>query len=459
MAFRLAHLEKLRTTFVKTLTATIVTVLILVTSLVAQPPGDWQTLTSVPVVNRYNDAFFVSPTRGWIVNGAGQIYRTDDGGEKWTRQLNQGISHFRSVAFLDSLRGWAGNVGVGEYGTTDSTVLYHTEDGGETWLPVEDFQGPQPRGLCGMHVLNDSSIFAVGRVRGPAFFAKTADAGKTWTSKDMREHAVGLIDVYFFNPDSGVAVGLTNNSNSQSSGIVLFTADGGETWEQRHLTSRTGEWCWKITFPSRKVGYVSLQRNSSGPVYFLKTTDGGQTWESKLFTGFHYFVQGIGFITEEVGWIGGTSLFPTYVTTDGGETWGSAGFGVRVNRFRFLGDTLGYAVGERAYKFATSTPVHVADHDGATPGVFELKQNYPNPFNPTTTIAFTLAEDAGVSLKIFDVRGQHVATLVQGHLPAGAHRANWHGTDFRGQKVASGTYVYILRVDDRVQSRKMLVIK
>ena len=213
--------------------------------------SSWQTLNSVPIVTRYNDIYFVTPARGWIANGSGQIYRTLDGGVSWVKQFEKSTVHFRSIGFVDSLNGWAGNVGPGEFGATDTSTIYQTIDGGRTWTPVRSYIGPKPRGLCGMHVVNDSVVCAVGRVRGPAFFARTTNRGKTWTSKDMSQYAAGLIDVYFFHPDTGVAVGLTKAPNDSAHGVTLFTVDGGQTWERRYVTSRIGEWCWKVSFPSR----------------------------------------------------------------------------------------------------------------------------------------------------------------------------------------------------------------
>src|SRR5690606_29256452 len=137
-------------------------------------------------------------------------------------------------------------------------------------------------------------------------------------------------DVYFPHPDTGFAVGLTNEEHSLSRGVVLATTDGGETWETRFTTTRTGEWSWKLSFPTRNTGYASLQRNSRSPIYFLKTTDGGETWEEKLFTSGYYFVQGIGFVDENTGWLGGNTAEPAYQTTDGGETWTPLDIGVRL---------------------------------------------------------------------------------------------------------------------------------
>lgn len=423
-----------------------------------QAPGTWQTLPNAPITTRHNDAYFVNAKLGWIVSGAAQIYKTSDGGNSWQLQFNNVAAHLRSVGFIDSLRGWAGNVGLGEFSTTDSTVLYETADGGQSWLPMESFVGPKPRGLCGMQVVNDSVICAVGRVRGPSFFVRTTDAGKTWMSRDMSAYAAGLIDVFFFHPDTGFAVGLTNVSHEQSSGVVLYTSDGGATWEKRYTTPRTGEWCWKISFPSRRVGYASLQRNSRSPIYFLKTTDGGTSWQDKLFSSSYYFVQGIGFINEREGWIGGNSSLPTYTTADGGETWQSAGFGVRVNRFRFLNDSLGYAVGQSVYKFTRTTPVSVEASDDLIPQAFTLYQNYPNPFQDQTAIRFRSPANTTIKIGIYDIQGRRVRELAAQPATGGEQTLQWEAKDDRGNPVSAGIYFITLQAGKTRQTRKMIVL-
>ncbi|MFK7845139.1 MAG: T9SS type A sorting domain-containing protein [Rhodothermales bacterium] len=422
--------------------------------LLAQTVPSWQLLPDAPVVSRHNDAYFVTPESGWIVNGAGEIFNTEDGGDNWQLQLRQSASHFRSVGFVDDQRGWAGNVGEGEFGTTDANVLYQTNDGGQSWTPYLDFEGPTPKGLCGMYVVNDSTVVGVGRVRGPSFFIKTTDGGATWISKDMSAYAAGLIDVYFFNPDVGIAVGLTNADHEQSSGVILHTSDGGETWETRFTTTRTGEWFWKISFPSDQVGYISLQRNSQTPIYFVKTTDGGATWEEKIFYQSYYFVQGIGFINETTGWIGGNSSFPTMQTTDGGETWYSADFGARVNRFRFLGDSLGYAVGRSVYKLNAQEPVDIADEQPIANNQPVLFPNFPNPFNPTTTVSFELPNPGEVTLAVYDVMGRLTRTLSSEQLPVGRHEVV-----FDASGLPSGTYLIRMDTPNGFITRKAVLLK
>lgn len=413
----------------------------------------WETLSNAPVTQRHNDVYFVSPDTGWAVSGAAEIHRTNDGGRTWTRQFFQSESHLRSVGFLDARRGFAGNVGQGEFGTTDQTALYETDDGGETWTPVGIFHGRTPRGLCGMFVVNDSVVVAVGRVRGPAAFVRTTDRGLTWHSKDMSAYAAGLIDVYFSHPDTGFAVGLTDPDHDRSRGVVLATTDGGETWEKRFTTSRTGEWFWKMSWPTRRTGYVSLQRNTRSPIFFVKTSDGGETWDEKLFSSSHYFVQGIGFVDETTGWIGGNSFDPPYVTTDGGETWQPTQIGLRLNRFRFIGDSLGYAAGSTIHKFTGPASTGVAD--AAIPAS-SIDPVFPNPFNTFATLSYTLGTQEQVSVTVQDLLGRHVRTLRSEIQPPGSHAVTWDGTDHAGQGVAGGVYFLVVRTGASVYTRPVV---
>jgi hypothetical protein len=92
--------------------------------------------------------------------------------------------------------------------------------------------------------------------------------------------------------------------------------------------------------------------------------------------------------------------------------------------------------------------------------VNSLAQNYPNPFNPTTEIAFSLRERANVALRVYNVRGQLVATLVDGVLTAGVvHKATWDGQNRAGQSVASGVYFYRLVTKGYTKTRKMVLLK
>jgi hypothetical protein len=81
------------------------------------------------------------------------------------------------------------------------------------------------------------------------------------------------------------------------------------------------------------------------------------------------------------------------------------------------------------------------------PATFGLDQNFPNPFNPTTSIRFQLPTASSVTLKVFDVLGREVMTLVQGDLPAGFHQSTWNGRDLSGRLASSGMYLLVMQAE------------
>ena len=101
----------------------------------------------------------------------------------------------------------------------------------------------------------------------------------------------------------------------------------------------------------------------------------------------------------------------------------------------------------------TSTGEDIAPAEPLTLSVF------PNPFNPETTVSFTLTEPARVSLDVFNIRGQKVRTLQQGHMEAGAHTVVWHGDDDNGVPCASGLYLMQLNADANTVRGKVILLK
>jgi hypothetical protein len=97
------------------------------------------------------------------------------------------------------------------------------------------------------------------------------------------------------------------------------------------------------------------------------------------------------------------------------------------------------------------------------PFAARLGQNYPNPFNPSTTLSFEIpgieGEQNHTSLKIYDLRGRCVRTLVDSGLPPGSHSVHWDGRNDAGERVSSGIYLYSLQVGDEAFARKMTLVK
>ncbi len=100
-----------------------------------------------------------------------------------------------------------------------------------------------------------------------------------------------------------------------------------------------------------------------------------------------------------------------------------------------------------------------AAKNSSLPEGFELHQNYPNPFNPSTTISFSLPEAQEVTLEVYNVQGQLVATLINDYLSAGSHSVEWNSTDDGGATVASGIYFYRLTAGELTSTKKMSLVK
>ena len=100
------------------------------------------------------------------------------------------------------------------------------------------------------------------------------------------------------------------------------------------------------------------------------------------------------------------------------------------------------------------TPLSMRGEGVSVPEAFSLAQNYPNPFNPTTTIEYQLSVNTRVTLKVYNILGQEVATLVDGEQKAGYYNMRWDATRF-----ASGVYIYRIATKDFVRTKKMLLLK
>jgi hypothetical protein len=89
-----------------------------------------------------------------------------------------------------------------------------------------------------------------------------------------------------------------------------------------------------------------------------------------------------------------------------------------------------------------------------TPEAFTLAQNYPNPFNPSTHIQFDLPQDSFVTLKVYDINGRVVTTLLESPFTAGSHVVEWNGSQY-----ASGVYFYNLKTNVGNATKQMILVK
>ena len=323
----------------------------------------WKKINTERYPGKQDDITFINEKEGWYVNGYGSIYHTQNGGETWEKQLEKKGTFFRCIAFVDSLRGFTGTVGTDYFpNVTDTIPLYGTSDGGKTWNPVS-YAGPYVKGLCAMDIVKEQfinhgktdykvHIYAVGRVGSPANLMVSHDGGLTWTSNSMNKDCKMLFDIKMFDKNNGFACAASDEDLEKSNAVILKTSDGGKSWKKVYQSERPFECTWKASFPTKDVGYVTIQSYNPDPNVkqqrIAKTTDGGNSWqEINLVEDAGAREFGIGFIDENHGFVG--TMNSGYETKDGGLTWAPVNLGKACNKIRIYkdanGKVYGYSIG------------------------------------------------------------------------------------------------------------------
>lgn len=338
--------------------------------------GDWQASPSEPYRGKQDDISFPSPKVGFYGNGNGKIFRTSDAGASWKQVFEQKGTFVRAIGFLDEKRGFAGNLGPDAFpGVTDTQLLYRTDDGGESWKPVTLPEVEGARGVCAIdilavdavnsgHRLHKEIVHVGGRVGGPAALFRSDDGGATWARLELPPKIAMILDVKFLDPSLGFVFAGSDPDVTKSHGLIARTQDAGRTWQVVYESQRPFELMWKGSFPSRLVGYATLQNYSveasqdpeakitADPKrYVVKTEDGGATWK-ELFMVEDGKVQelGIGFVDERTGWVG--AMPHGFETKDGGATWKAVdSMPMATNKIRIVRD------GERAEVWAIGADV------------------------------------------------------------------------------------------------------
>ena len=118
-----------------------------------------------------------------------------------------------------------------------------------------------------------------------------------------------------------------------------------------------------------------------------------------------------------------------------------------------------WSVPHRQKCFHLRSRAVVESQDATVPEFFTLSQNYPNPFNPATTTRFDLPRSEEIDLAVYNHTGQKVATLAHGVREAGGYTLRWDGLDDDGRELASGVYLYRLEAGERVETRKMVLVR
>ncbi|MBL7075280.1 T9SS type A sorting domain-containing protein [candidate division KSB1 bacterium] len=413
-------------------------------SIATKAQHGWFYLDPLPTENALLSVHFVNADTGYVVGGhhdgqtwIGIITKTMNGGITWIIQTTQ-MGLFWSVYFTDENTGYA----VGGIGT-----ILKTTDGGDNWILQNS---GTTSSLYSVFFVNVDTGYVVG---SGGTILRTTDSGNNWIAQNSgttRE----LRSIFFPIDSIGYAVG--------GDGTIMKTIDGGNNWNI-NPPSITNTYL-SVYFTNQDTGFI-VGNNFTGGRVMLKTTNGGNNWSGiPIYTSTDLDdLQSVYFTDTDTGYsVGSNGMI--IKTTDGGNYWLIQNFGTTesLRSVYFTDANIGYAVGCQGVILKTINggvlSVDKIPNDNISKKL-ELWQNYPNPANSTTMIEYTLPKTFKVVLKIHNLLGEEIKTLVDDVQTPGLKSVMWNGKDNFGRIVSSGIYFYILQAGNERQVRKMLFLK
>ena len=397
---------------------------------------------------------FINDTVGWAAGGDGAfgsggiILKTSNGGITWDQQSTGLLYELFDLYMINENKGWA----VGEAG-----AIITTTDGGANWT-----QQQQPFGtnctLLSVYFINENLGWTVGSGSSEVIL-KTTDGGVNWIPQtaDTNLSWFPLTDIFIINENIGWVSGHIYYT-SDTQGVLLRTTDGGANWTNIDYGGEGA--ISSIQFLNENIGWFYI---TTGPRPFLnwdgiyKTTDGGNNWECYNLLPLGCVFGSIYFINEDIGWVIGNDNIKK--TEDGGSNW-TLQYNIPntyLPSIYFVDSTCGWAVGGMGTILHTTnggvTFVEEEQID-ELPTDFLLSQNYPNPFNNSCAIKYSIPKSSPVSLKIFNVLGSEIETLINEEKTSGTYELKWNAAN-----LPSGVYFYKLQAGDFIQTRKMILLK
>jgi photosystem II stability/assembly factor-like uncharacterized protein len=372
---------------------------------------------------------FLNSSTGMITGEAGTILKTTDQGASWNSlntDVNVDLNYTALISETDI-------IAIGNNG-----VIIKSVDGGNMWKQKESGVT-----LClySIDIIQENQYVVCG---DNGTILLTTDGGETWNP--VQSAATGkLASVRFYNPHSGIIVG--------DGGTVLKSADGGFTWNMMASSSIYGT-LNSVDFTSEtNITVVGEVGNNVGTLF--SSNDAGQTWApyEDLFNAGTIFYHLAFFNSNEGIIVGNNGL--TLRTDNGGLSWTQnyvipQSSDLRSVAFSDINNAI--AIGQNSTQIYTTdggitwTQTFKRNNPDASSKniskVIKINQNYPNPFNPSTVISYSIPSNASVTLKVYDMLGKEVKTLVNGYQSSGSYNFR-----FDGSNLSSGIYFYVLKAN------------
>ena len=416
-----------------------------------------------------NDIKFINANTGFIAADTNCIFKSTNGGLNWFSiplDITLPVELF-TISFLNQNTGYAGGGHrISEFRYT--RYLFKTTDNGNNWLKIfHDSSYTMNGAIFNIIPLNENDIIVSNIGYIEVFYEggiyKSTNGGTNFDEK-FGEYCNSLS---FINQNTGYAVTKRTSDYQPSVTRILKTTDGCLTWTVQHRDSANGIGSHFIKIQAFDTNTAYALNSSGTYIRFFKTSNGGVNWNFTQEGNSRY--NDMFFVNPSTGWSGGfwgaDSSIISY-TTNSGINWilQKRGYYSSVQKIFFLNESTGWVIlstlgmpsplNKRIMKTTTAGITFVNNVSIKVPSSYSLSQNYPNPFNPRTVISFSLPVVNNATLKVYDVIGHEVQTLVNERLQPGTYEVSFDGTSLN-----SSVYFYKLITNGFTETKKMLMIK
>ncbi len=382
------------------------------------------------------------------------LYKSTDSGVSWTT-INTFPANFgypTNIGFADGNTGIVSGVGG----------LIVTYDGGSNWSYLYQAPSGDTVVFVSFGIGPLGSMWAIGnKISNGQFSPAIIRSAKGLGSFDFKR--LTLPPSWTYQPTSLCAKDSNNcviSTNTHSPSVMLRTTNGGTNWTEISFSSSLGRDFWSLVGSDVNDDLFVVGGYNGGSTIF-RSSDFGSNW-SMIYDnpGGRLLSIGspFGYIRDTMYAVGETGTILR--TIDRGTTWipqtsGSTGDLNSVSMGHHLSQLV-ITVGDHGTMLKTTNGgvTGVERMNNSLPTGHSLAQNYPNPFNPSTVIKYQVTGYGQVSLKVFDLLGREVATLVTGMKAAGSYSVEWNAA-----QIVSGVYFCRFTAGSSVETKKMTLLK